>query len=169
MSDKVCTRCKQRPPAAKQRWCRECFNDQRRALRRKDAPPRAVNECETCGASLEGKRRHARFCSTACNMKAWHTANPQAQRGYWVKNAYGVTADEYARLVEMQDGKCAICGRAPEETNSTARTALGTFNVDHDHKTGAVRGLLCSPCNSGLARFDDDPQRLLAAAAYLAG
>jgi hypothetical protein len=59
-----------------------------------------------------------------------------------------------------QDGRCAICRR---------RFDGGSFVVDHCHKRGHVRGLLCYPCNSGLGMFKDNPNRLVAAANYLAG
>lgn len=52
---------------------------------------------------------------------------------------YGLTADEYARVKQHQGGLCALCQRA-----TGARRAL---SVDHDHKTGVVRGCLCNPCN----------------------
>lgn len=52
---------------------------------------------------------------------------------------YGLSADEYARVMEYQDGRCFICQRA-----TGARKRL---SVDHDHATGVVRGCLCLPCN----------------------
>lgn len=74
---------------------------------------------------------------------------------------YGLTAREYGALMEEQDGKCAICGSAE------AGAWGGSLPVDHDHETGKVRGLLCHGCNVGLGYFHDDPDSLLAAAAYL--
>ena len=59
---------------------------------------------------------------------------------------------ERAWLMERQNGKCAICGR------KTKRPFL-----DHDHLTGAVRGVLCSYCNTGLGQFFDSPEVLVAA------
>lgn len=60
---------------------------------------------------------------------------------------YGITGDEYDYLYAAQDGRCAICRRA---TGKARRLA-----VDHDHQTGQVRGLLCSPCNYQLiGRYD---------------
>jgi Recombination endonuclease VII len=53
----------------------------------------------------------------------------------------GVSDNEYARLLEAQGGGCAICGAKPK----TRR-----LHVDHDHKTGKVRGLLCHRCNRAL-------------------
>lgn len=61
-----------------------------------------------------------------------------------------------------QDGRCAICGATDARRRKSDR-----LNVDHDHATGAFRGLLCDPCNNGLGRFDDDPDRLRKAADYL--
>lgn len=70
---------------------------------------------------------------------------------------YGLSMDQYDELLENQDGGCAICEVKPD----------GTLFVDHDHTTGAVRGLLCSNCNFGLGLFADDPDRLIAGVEYL--
>jgi hypothetical protein len=61
---------------------------------------------------------------------------------------YGITSEQYKALYEAQGGVCYICQRA---TGKRKRLA-----VDHDHKTGYVRGLLCSPCNNILAHLRDD-------------
>jgi hypothetical protein len=61
--------------------------------------------------------------------------------------------------MKIQDGRCAICRKKPQ----TGRR----LSVDHDHKTGEVRGLLCTLCNQGLGYFKDDPGRLGAALEYL--
>lgn len=73
---------------------------------------------------------------------------------------YGLTEKGYATLREKQDGACAICRRA---------CPLGRLSVDHDHATGSVRGLLCRRCNAGLGNFDDSPEQLTRALAYLKG
>lgn len=63
---------------------------------------------------------------------------------------------EFAQLAEQQGGACAIC-RATDKP----------LNVDHDHRSGAIRGLLCSACNAGLGLFGDNPGRIAVAATYL--
>lgn len=67
-------------------------------------------------------------------------------------------------LVVAQHRKCAIC---QESGVGRGRAGYRPLAVDHDHKTGAVRGLLCYSCNVALGHFRDDPARLEAAAAYL--
>lgn len=73
---------------------------------------------------------------------------------------YGITAEEYATLHAVQGGVCAIC-------RQECRRNGDQLSVDHDHETGAVRGLLCKSCNQGIAHFEDDVRRLYAAIAYL--
>lgn len=66
----------------------------------------------------------------------------QVAHGRHVEKTYGITGEEYDYLYQQQNGKCAICQRA---TGARKRLA-----VDHNHETGAVRGLLCGPCNFDL-------------------
>jgi hypothetical protein len=69
---------------------------------------------------------------------------------------YGLTPDEYRRMAEAQDNRCAICGSTPR-----------LLYVDHNHNTGKVRGLLCVSCNSALGLFRDSIGAIEKAAAYL--
>jgi len=71
---------------------------------------------------------------------------------------YGLSEEQYRRLLAEQKGVCAICRRPPQ------RRALC---VDHCPVTKQVRRLLCDNCNTGLGLFGDDPVRLRAVAAYL--
>ena len=72
------------------------------------------------------------------------------------KTIYGLSAEHHRRLVEQQNGVCAICKRP-------SRRALC---VDHCHATRVVRGLLCDKCNTALGLLGDDAGRVLAAVAY---
>ncbi len=87
----------------------------------------------------------------------------QCQRTREYKRKYGITISEYEELLKQQNNKCAICG-----TTDPCKSRVN-FCVDHDHKKkkDSVRGLLCDDCNRGLGAFDDDPERLVAAAGYL--
>lgn len=71
---------------------------------------------------------------------------------------YGLTPEQYNEMVANQRGLCACCHNPPHR---------GRLQVDHDHKTGRVRALLCHHCNAGNGHFSDDPARLRQAAEYL--
>jgi hypothetical protein len=78
---------------------------------------------------------------------------------------YGITVQDYDRMLAAQGGGCAICGKRPDE-----QTRYRAFlHVDHCHDTGRVRGLLCDQHNLLLGRWEHDPYLLRRAAAYLAG
>lgn len=83
------------------------------------------------------------------------------QRKYQLKLSYGITEEDYQSLLLKQEGCCAICG------TDTPTGKWKVFAVDHCHKTGKVRGLLCNECNRGMGLLKDSPELLLAAAQYL--
>lgn len=85
-------------------------------------------------------------------------------RRQWLKVLYGITPEQYDQMFREQGGLCAICGLEGKKTLATQRFAL---HVDHDHKTGKVRGLLCHNCNTILGNAGDSPDVLVKAIAYL--
>jgi len=102
----------------------------------------------------------------AAYMRKWNAANPEKLVSKELKKRYGITVTDYQRMFDLQDGKCAICGNA--ETRVDHRTKkVSRLAVDHCHKTGQVRKLLCHSCNSSIGAASDDPDRLRAAAEYL--
>lgn len=85
---------------------------------------------------------------------------------YRLKTRYGISSLEYASMLERQNGKCAICGH-PEKAKHNHTKTIQRLAVDHCHKTGKVRELLCQDCNRGIAKFQEDPKRLQSAIEYL--
>lgn len=123
--------------------------------------------CEHCGVEFSPTTGSAKYCAEH-SKGSWERNNParaleasrNAQRRYRHQREFG-NADIYPTLVARYGEKCIICGWVPK---------LGHhLSVDHDHATEAVRGLLCNPCNIGLSKFADKPERLRSAAAYLDG
>lgn len=90
---------------------------------------------------------------------------PEIFRERHLRARFGLTVAEYTAMHDAQGGVCAICRQEETHTRSTGRTDF--LAVDHDHKTGAVRGLLCRGCNMGIGNLKDNPTLLLAAVGYL--
>ncbi|MET4187624.1 hypothetical protein ABIB86_000427 [Bradyrhizobium sp. JR1.7] len=88
--------------------------------------------------------------------------NPERDRKYMLRRFYKMTQADYDEMLLAQGGRCAIC-----RTDKPGPEHYKFLCVDHDHTTGKVRGLLCSPCNVGIGNFSDDPSRLSMAAKYL--
>lgn len=84
------------------------------------------------------------------------------QRITWTRRArvYGLTVADLDSIFNRQRGKCAICPFIFSD---------GNYHIDHDHKTGKVRGLLCSACNTGIGLFKDSPLLLVRAMEYING
>jgi len=72
---------------------------------------------------------------------------------------YGISVEEYEQMLASQKGGCYICGKLPEDKRA--------LDIDHDHKTGKVRGLLCSNHNRALGLMEDNPGFLLKSVEYL--
>ena len=82
-------------------------------------------------------------------------ASPAANRRRRLKHFYGITVEEADAMIARFDGKCWCCKESP------------ATDIDHDHETGAVRGVLCGKCNRMLGQANDDPERLRAGVRYL--
>jgi len=107
---------------------------------------RVMNKpCKDCKSVTRKVTAPGPRCATCHRDRK--AALKEASHGRWILKTYGITSEQYEALYEAQGGVCYICERA---TGKTRRLA-----VDHDHKTGYVRGLLCKPCNSILAHLRD--------------
>jgi hypothetical protein len=81
-----------------------------------------------------------------------------------LKHVFGLTLDQYDKILENQNGVCAICGK-PERAKMYG--VIRRLAVDHDHKTGKIRGLLCALCNQAIGLLNDDINNLASAIKYL--
>ncbi len=130
--------------------CKSCRSDDTKALYAKD---RAHH------AAVKRAWRQANPEKSKAAGRTWRAKNPLKVQLGKIKSKYGLLPGDFAVMYTMQNGNCAICGE-PEET-------AGTLHVDHCHKTGEVRALLCGGCNTSLGGFKDSPALLILAAKYL--
>jgi hypothetical protein len=117
---------------------------------------KAVSEFGRNRAEKSGLTAYCKPCHNAATREE-RVRNHGSTRNYHLKRRYGITDDDFERMLASQGGLCAICHVVP-----------GTF-VDHCHRTGQVRGVLCFNCNNGLGHFGDNTVLLELAAMYLEG
>lgn len=129
---KKCSRCKETLPLERFR-------------RRSYRPTGLHSECRKCGYE---------------RVAAYKKNNPDRAKKYLrashLRFTYGISVEDYEKLLELQDGKCAICGEGQRGPKKLA--------VDHDHRTGAIRGILCAQCNTRLGWME---QYMAPAVGYL--
>ena len=106
-------------------------------------------------------RRHSecKIC-TGERVKKRHEENPERTRNNDLKRNYGITLDEHTQMYEKQNGVCAVCEKPGDGK-------WKKLCVDHDHKTGKVRQLLCRNCNMILGQVDDNINHLEKLTNYL--
>lgn len=121
-----------------QTYCRDCHNLMQREKY-------ASNPLEKVKRQIRESRRKEK--------------NPLAKRKEELKRLYGITLEEYASILEIQNYVCDICKKECKTKKS--------LSVDHDHETGIVRGLLCNSCNRAIGMLKDDPIVLKNAYEYL--
>lgn len=90
---------------------------------------------------------------------------PDRHKNYSLKNAFGITLDDFKILLEVQRGVCAVCEQ--KETHKHQNGKVKNLSVDHNHDTGEIRGLLCFHCNSAIGKFNDSVVLLQRAIDYL--
>jgi hypothetical protein len=88
----------------------------------------------------------------------------EKQRNHELQKKYGISVEQYEQMLASQNGVCLICGKGETHTRNGKVTLLC---VDHCHKTGKVRGLLCKRCNVMLGQSGDDIETLTSAIEYL--
>lgn len=109
---------------------------------------------------INGKR-----CCRPCHLLNQKERRAREPDIYWrtqVKHRYGMTEELLEEMLRQQCGLCAICGGFFEDSYYRP-------SIDHDHRTGAVRGLLCRGCNTGIAMLEHSQAILLRAVEYLHG
>lgn len=88
-------------------------------------------------------------------QRDYRRLNPDKAQNVWLKTEYGITLAYKRGLLKAQGGGCAVCGKKVK------------LDVDHNHKTGKVRGLLCRPCNMSLGLLKESSETIIALLRYL--
>ncbi|MFG2798996.1 endonuclease VII domain-containing protein [Streptomyces pseudovenezuelae] len=148
-----------------QAYCRECSAEYYRQrqeakgkkAREKVSVPAGHKRCPQCG----DVKPHGEWERNKSSSDGWasycRTCRAERNRASYFMRKYGITEARRDEMVASQMGLCVICLKAP------------AVHVDHCHKTGRVRGVLCFNCNSGLGLLGDDPEAMYRAADYLEG
>ncbi|MEU8154311.1 endonuclease VII domain-containing protein [Micromonospora sp. NPDC048986] len=169
-------------PSGRGSYCKPCFNGRSKASYAKRVEEKHGREvrvarevpeghrfCVGCGTaepSAEFPRNrsdstgYGTYCKPCHNNGRTHETKQRlygGNREYHLRRRYGVGEKEFQELLAEQGGVCAIRGGADPQ------------HLDHDHRTGWVRGILCFNCNGGLGQFRDSPMRLARAITYLRG
>jgi len=109
---------------------------------------------------IRRKRKNYRIANRE-RLKKWqknyHRKNKDKTRAYWLLTKYGLTPDQFQKLLLKQKDCCGIC----------REKFYKIPHIDHCHKIGKVRGLLCAHCNQGLGHFRDSKKCLRRALKYL--
>lgn len=129
-----------------------------------ERPDWAYGKCQNCGWLREEQMYKSLTCNGKYKTKGCRKCaiDRNIKRNYKMKGGI----EEYNKLREAQDNKCAICN----QENTMTRNGSEEFrqlSIDHCHASGKFRGLLCGHCNSGLGYFKDSIEILEAAIKYL--
>lgn len=115
-----------------------------------DKPYFCKGMCKTCYKEDQKRRRRATD----------EEYRKRESRRRFLRKEYGLSLNEYSQLLLQHNNVCAICKGYQYKT-------MSNLAVDHNHKTGEIRGLLCNRCNSGLGFFNDNKHLLINAIKYL--
>lgn len=119
-----------------------------------------MKKCSKCKeiknrSEFHNHKSHRDGLSSQCKLCA--NGKPERHKAWHLKSNYGISLEDYNKILEEQHGACAICGNSPK----------AYLCVDHDHITGGIRGLLCFHCNVILGHAQDNIETLQKAIEYL--
>jgi len=86
-------------------------------------------------------------------------------RDYYLQYNYGISLERYSEMFAEQNGLCYICGRPEQRTSKSGK--IMALDVDHNHRTGEIRKLLCHACNVSVGFLDENPNRMRKLAEYV--
>jgi len=137
----------------------------------------AKRKCRKCGRriSYANQTGICAWCMPDGDyQKAWRERNKKKieeynsradvqlrRRLYYIEKNHGVSREWYLAQLEKQGNKCACCGRDFSKLKSKE------IHVDHDHRTGKVRGIICMKCNFALGDVNDSIERIQKVIDYL--
>jgi len=170
-------------------YCRECAAKYRREWAKKH--PEARHRYKAAHRNKYPERiraykrevYHRNVERSRAQQTEWREANPEKiearraayrERGRmnYIRRTYGLEPDQYFGLYDRQEGRCAIClCDLPRDRPTREQMKAGVLapHVDHCHDTGAIRGILCGPCNQGLGLLRESVANLARAVDYLNG
>lgn len=141
--------------------CKRCnvdknLNDFFKNKKRKDG---VSTYCKPCQLQYQRDRYNdpEKYKQKKMDRSIYLKNRKDSVRKWYLKTTYGLTPEEYNSLYDKEDGKCYICLEKKDYY----------LHVDHNHNTGAIRGLLCNQCNRGLGFFKDNIESLHRAVNYL--
>ena len=162
-------------PRSGRRSCRECAWASR--MRSRGIDPRTRTRKPHNRDLTKCSKGHpfepGSYYTTADGNRVCKKCRAVASKKRGLKKLYGITLEEFEAMLTEQDGRCKIClepvGSLVIESNYRSRDPdkWKRAMVDHCHRTGKVRGILCMGCNFSIGHFKDDPEILRRAAAYL--
>lgn len=133
---------------------------------KKTAKNRKRRVCKSCWAASLRRYRGLDLDDFQARSRAYRNKNRDKLRSGQMRGMYGISLERYAEIFQSQDGVCASCG-LPERTRHPISEQTKRLAIDHCHRTGRIRGLLCSRCNVALGLLNDDPERIKLLLAYL--
>lgn len=130
-----------------QSWCKKCASKRDKTYWKKEKNKLRAREYRRTHKEHLSQLRRKRYLN-----------NLPKHKDQQLRRTFGISLDQYNIMLKKQNNKCKICNK--EEVGRK-------LSVDHDHKSGKVRGLLCNHCNRGIGSFYDNPTLLLTAIKYL--
>lgn len=160
--------------------CKECLIPKSRCYYQKIRRQRLLQPQKPNAQTIQSGKKRCSKCKTWKSLDAFNKhktqptglssacrkcskPTPEHNRIVHLKHCFGLTLEDYDRMLESQNGQCAICG-----TKEPGGKRNKYFAVDHDHVTRKIRGLLCGNCNQALGAFKDSFEFLESAIQYLA-
>jgi recombination endonuclease VII len=164
--------------------CKQCKKAQllERSLRNEDARELGLVEilsqkhCTQCGRLLpiehfskNRRRKDGRHsaCRACISARRQEQVTPEKRRIWHLRQDFGITVEQYNQMLEAQGGVCACCKQPETHTRPCADgVQISPLSIDHNHRTGEIRALLCHHCNAAYGHLREDEARILALLEY---